>query len=119
MNGVAVRNIARADAAAVARLAKHGGATGHEAQGRNGLLRPWMRPAYPGARVCGTAVTVLAHPGDNWMLHIAAELVRDGDVVVVALSADNTDGMFGELLATSFRARGARGLVIEAGCRDV
>jgi 4-hydroxy-4-methyl-2-oxoglutarate aldolase len=119
MNGVAIRNISRADASAVARLAKHGVATVHEAQGRAGLLKPWMRPAYPGARVCGTALTVLAHPGDNWMLHVAAELVRDGDVVVVALSADNTDGMFGELLATSFRARGARGLVIEAGCRDV
>src|SRR5690349_14765048 len=111
MNGVAVRNIVRAEAQSVARLARQGVATVHEAQGRTGLLRPWMRPAYGGARACGTALTVLAHPGDNWMLHVAAELIREGDVVVVALSADNDDGMFGELLATSFRARGAKGLV--------
>jgi 4-hydroxy-4-methyl-2-oxoglutarate aldolase len=118
MNGVAVRNIDRADAAAVAELARYGVATIHEAQGRAGLMRPWLRPIYPGARLCGTAVTALAHPGDNWMLHVVAEMIRPGDVVVVALSADNTDGMFGELLATSYRAQGARGLVIEAGCRD-
>jgi 4-hydroxy-4-methyl-2-oxoglutarate aldolase len=119
INGIAVRNIERADAAAVERLARFGVATLHEAQGRTGLLRPYMRPVYPGARICGTAVTVFAHPGDNWMLHVVAEMIRPGDVVVVALSADNTDGMFGELLATSYRARGAKGLVIEAGCRDV
>ncbi len=119
MNGIAVRNIERADAAAVERLARYGVATLHEAQGRIGLMRPFMRPVYAGAKTCGTAVTVFAHPGDNWMLHVAAELIKPGDVVVVATSADNTDGMFGELLATSFRARGARGLVIEAGCRDV
>jgi len=119
MNGIAVRNIERADAAAVERLARYGVATLHEAQGRIGLMRPFMRPVYAGAKTCGTAVTVFAHPGDNWMLHVAAELIRPGDVVVVATSADNTDGMFGELLATSFRARGAKGLVIEAGCRDV
>ena len=119
MNGIAVRNIERADAAAVERLARYGVATLHEAQGRLGLMRPFMRPVYAGAKACGTAVTVFAHPGDNWMLHVAAELIKPGDVVVVATSADNTDGMFGELLATSFRARGAKGLVIEAGCRDV
>jgi len=119
MNGVVVRNIDRADRAAVAELARFGVATIHEAQGRTGLMRPFMRPIHPGARACGTALTVLAHPGDNWMLHVAAEMIAPGDVVVVALSADNTDGMFGELLATSYRALGAKGLVIEAGCRDV
>jgi 4-hydroxy-4-methyl-2-oxoglutarate aldolase len=119
MNWVVVRNIERADAGAVERLARFGVATLHEAQGRVGLMRPFMRPVYPGAKACGTAVTVLAHPGDNWMLHVAAEMIRPGDVVIVALSAENTDGLFGELLATSYRARGARGLVIEAGCRDV
>ena len=118
-SGIAVRRIERADAAAVAALAAFGVATVHEAQGRRGLLQPWMRPVFPGARVCGTAVTVFAHPGDNWMLHVAAELLQPGDVVVVGLSSDNADGMFGELLATSFRARGGVGLVIDAGCRDV
>jgi 4-hydroxy-4-methyl-2-oxoglutarate aldolase len=119
INGIAVRNVERADAGTVARLARAGVATLHEAQGRTGLMRPFMRPVYPGARICGTAVTVFAHPGDNWMLHVVAEMIQPGDVVVVALSAENTDGMFGELLATSYRARGAQGLVIEAGCRDV
>ena len=118
-SGIAVRRIERADAAAVTALAAFGVATVHEAQGRRGLLQPWMRPVFPGARVCGTAVTVFAHPGDNWMLHVAAELLQPGDVVVVGLSSDNADGMFGELLATSFRARGGVGLVIDAGCRDV
>jgi 4-hydroxy-4-methyl-2-oxoglutarate aldolase len=119
MNSIAVRNIDRADSAAVAQLERFGVATIHEAQGRTGLMRPFMRPIYPGAKACGTAVTVLAHPGDNWMLHVVAEMIQAGDVVVVALSAESTDGLFGELLATSYRARGARGLVIEAGCRDV
>jgi len=118
-SGIAVRRIERADAAAVAALAAFGVATVHEARGRSGLLQPWMRPIFPGARLCGTAVTVFAHPGDNWMLHVAAELLQPGDVVVVGLSSDNADGMFGELLATSFRARGGTGLVIDAGCRDV
>jgi 4-hydroxy-4-methyl-2-oxoglutarate aldolase len=119
MSGLAVRNVPRAEAAVVEALGRHGVATLHEAQGRTGLLKTYMRPIYPGAACCGSAITVLGHPGDNWMLHVAAELIRPGDVVVMAVSADNEDGMFGELLATSFRARGARGLVIEAGCRDV
>jgi len=117
--GVVVRNVARADTAAVERLGRYGVATIHEAQGRSGLLKPTIRPAWPGASVCGTAVTVLAQPGDNWMLHVVAEMLRPGDVVVVACTVDNEDGMFGELLATSYVARGGRGLVIDAGVRDV
>jgi 4-hydroxy-4-methyl-2-oxoglutarate aldolase len=118
-SGIAVRQIVRADAAAVAELAKFGVATVHEAMGRVGLLGPYMRPIYPGARLCGTAVTVLAHPGDNWMLHVAAEMLRPGDLVVVGTASQTLDGMFGELLATSFRARGGQGLIIDAACRDV
>jgi len=117
-SGIAVRNIRRAPADAVAQLARFGVATIHEAMGRVGLLAPCLRPIYPGARVCGTAVTVLGHPGDNWMLHVAAELVQKGDVVVMGMSSANADGMFGDLLATSFRARGALGLVIDASVRD-
>ncbi|MEW5879967.1 MAG: 4-carboxy-4-hydroxy-2-oxoadipate aldolase/oxaloacetate decarboxylase [Pseudomonadota bacterium] len=117
--GIVKRNVPRADRAAVDRLARFGVATIHEAIGRVGLMKPYLRPIYPGARVCGTAVTVLMHPGDNWMMHVAAEQIRDGDVVVAAVTADCTDGFFGELLATSFRARGARGLVVDAGVRDV
>jgi 4-hydroxy-4-methyl-2-oxoglutarate aldolase len=118
-SGIAVRRVARADPASVAELAKHGVATIHEAMGRAGLLDTYMRPIFPGARACGTAVTIFAHPGDNWMLHVAAEMLQPGDVAVLGTSAGNTDGMFGDLLATSFRARGAVGLVIDAGCRDV
>jgi 4-hydroxy-4-methyl-2-oxoglutarate aldolase len=117
--GIAVRNIRRAEPGALERLARFGVATIHEAQGRTGLLKPTLRPVYPGATACGTAVTVLAQPGDNWMLHVVAEMIRPGDVVVVALTTDNEDGMFGDLLATSYRARGARGLVIDAAIRDV
>ncbi|HMA06584.1 MAG TPA: 4-carboxy-4-hydroxy-2-oxoadipate aldolase/oxaloacetate decarboxylase, partial [Ramlibacter sp.] len=117
--GIVKRNIVRAEAGAVEQLSRFGVATVHEAMGRVGLARPYLRPIYPGAHVCGPAVTVLLHPGDNWMLHVAAEQVRPGDVVVAAVTAENTDGFFGELLATSFRARGAIGLVIDGGCRDV
>ena len=103
----------------VERLGAHDVATIHEAMGRVGLLRPYIRPIYPGARLSGTAITVLLQPGDNWMLHVAAEQVRPGDVVVAACTTENEDGFFGELLATSLRAQGAAGLVIDGGCRDV
>jgi 4-hydroxy-4-methyl-2-oxoglutarate aldolase len=117
-SAIAVRNVIRADSASVVQLANYGVATIHEAMGRVGLLDASIRPIYPGAKLCGTALTVLAHPGDNWMLHVAAELLKPGDVPVLGTSSANTDGMFGDLLATSFRARGALGLVIDAGCRD-
>lgn len=117
--GIVKRNIVRADAAAVEKLSRYGVATVHEAMGRVGLMHPYMRPIYAGARMCGTAVTVLLQPGDNWMLHVAAEQLQPGDVVVAACTVENTDGFFGELLATSFRARGAKGLIIDGGVRDV
>ncbi len=117
--GIVKRNIQRADPAAVEQLSRFGSATVHEAMGRVGLMKPYMRPIYTGANLCGTAVTVLLHPGDNWMMHVAAEQIQEGDVVVAACTAESTDGFFGDLLATSFRARGAKGLVIDGGCRDV
>ena len=117
--GIVRRNIARADRAAVDKLSRFGSATIHEAMGRVGLMKPHMRPVYAGAHACGTAVTVLLHPGDNWMMHVVAEQIRPGDFVIAAVTADCTDGFFGDLLATSFRARGAVGLVIDAGVRDV
>jgi 4-hydroxy-4-methyl-2-oxoglutarate aldolase len=117
--GVVYRNFQRADASVADELGAFGSATVHEAMGRVGLMKPRLRPIYPGAQVSGPAVTVLLQPGDNWMLHVAAEQIRPGDVVVAAVTTDCTDGFFGELLATSFKARGARGLVIDGGCRDV
>jgi len=117
--GIVKRNIVRADAAAVQKLGKFGVATVHEAMGRVGLMQNYMRPIYSGALVSGTAVTVLLHPGDNWMMHVVAEQIQPGDIVVAAITADNCDGFFGDLLATSFMARGAKALVIDAGVRDV
>ncbi|MEV4732993.1 4-carboxy-4-hydroxy-2-oxoadipate aldolase/oxaloacetate decarboxylase [Saccharopolyspora sp. NPDC049426] len=117
--GVVHRTVERADRDAVEALSRFGVATVHEAMGRVGLMRPYIRPVYQGAKLCGTAVTALLQPGDNWMLHVATEQVRDGDVVVAGCTTESEDGFFGELLATSMRARGARGLIIDGGCRDV
>jgi 4-hydroxy-4-methyl-2-oxoglutarate aldolase len=117
--GIVKRTITRAGSVAADGLGHFGASTVHEAQGRVGLMKTYMRPIYSGARISGTAVTVLMHPGDNWMLHVVAEQIQPGDIVVAALTSENTDGFFGDLLATSFMARGARGLVIDGGCRDI
>ncbi|MCU1565417.1 MAG: 4-carboxy-4-hydroxy-2-oxoadipate aldolase/oxaloacetate decarboxylase [Pseudarthrobacter sp.] len=117
--GVVHRAITRAAETDVKALAEFGVSTIHEAMGRLGLMRPYIRPVYPGAKLCGTAVTVLLQPGDNWMMHVAAEQIQPGDVLVAACTTESEDGFFGDLLATSLQTRGAAGLVIDGGCRDV
>jgi 4-hydroxy-4-methyl-2-oxoglutarate aldolase len=118
MKTVAVKSILRAEKAAIDQLEAMGVATVHEAQGRTGLLQPAIRPVWRGARVAGSAITALTAPGDNWMIHVAIETVRPGDVLVVACSSENVDGGFGELIATSLARRGAKGVVLDIGCRD-
>jgi len=119
MKPVVVRNIKRADPNAIDTLGAVGVSTAHEALGRSGLMKPYMRPIWAGASIAGPAATVLAQPGDNWMIHVAVEQCQKGDVLVVGCTTDNTDGMFGELLATALHARGVIGLILDAGCRDI
>jgi 4-hydroxy-4-methyl-2-oxoglutarate aldolase len=118
MNNTVVRNIHRADAGAIATLERLGVSTVHEAQGRTGLMQPYMRPLWRGARIAGSAVTALTHPGDNWMIHVACDVVKKGDILVVACSSENTDGAFGDLLATSLKALGVKGVILDVGARD-
>jgi 4-hydroxy-4-methyl-2-oxoglutarate aldolase len=119
MNGTVVRNIHRAEAGAIAALERIGVSTVHEAQGRTGLMQAYMRPVWRGARIAGSALTVLCHPNDNWMIHVAMEVAKPGDVLVVACSSENTNGAIGDLIATSLMARGVKGVVLDMGCRDV
>lgn len=119
MRTVAYRNILRAEPGDVEALGKFGVATVHEAQRRTGLMKPYLRPIQSGSAISGSAVTALMHPGDNWMIHVAVEMIQPGDILVVGLVSDCTDGVFGDLLATSLKARGARGLIIDCGVRDL
>jgi 4-hydroxy-4-methyl-2-oxoglutarate aldolase len=119
MNGTVVRNIHRADAGVVATLERLGVSTVHEAQGRSGLMQTYMRPVWSGARIAGSAVTVLCHPNDNWMIHVGIEVVKPGDILVVACSSENSNGAIGDLIATALKTRGAKGVVMDMGCRDV
>ena len=118
MSGTVVRNIHRADPGAIGTLERLGVSTVHEAQGRSGLMAPYMRPVWRGARIAGSAVTALCHPGDNWMIHVACDVLKKGDILVVACSSASTDGGFGALLATSLKALGAKGIILDIGCRD-
>jgi 4-hydroxy-4-methyl-2-oxoglutarate aldolase len=117
--GTVVRNHPRVGEDMLEQLQSFGAATVHEAMGRTGLMKPYLRPIFSGASIAGNAITVLVHPGDNWMIHVALEFCKPGDMMVVAVSADCTDGMIGDLIATSMMAHGVKGLVIDAGCRDV